>query len=294
MIWSAKFERWIGNLYFLEPEETFAEDYSYGDKEVNPENYEYQSRKRDDNIWMEKVKRRFKETNKGVRGCPNKWNVFHGLLLFCLYRDTMQINFLFSLHCILPWTLGRRTEQTIEELQGALQSADRSLSAAKVLGQRLGRWMWSLLLLEQDRWPRLMAAPKAPEGDHWKIRRDSEKWKGSTGSRCDGRRTNVAAAKQKPTSTRSEPLSTTSTAPKENKITRLGKDSANKERPQAVPRNIRQDRSDGSRFIQWLWKGEVVIWIERRWRQNRRWLNCFWSAFPTAPIPIAWRSSASE
>lgn len=54
-------------LHFLDEtvEETIAEDY---DQSVNPENYEYQSRKRDDNIWMEKVKRRFKETTKGVKG----------------------------------------------------------------------------------------------------------------------------------------------------------------------------------------------------------------------------------
>lgn len=57
--------------------ETFAEDYSEKDDSINPENYEYQSRKRDDNIWSAKVKRRFKENAKGVRGCPNKWNVFH-------------------------------------------------------------------------------------------------------------------------------------------------------------------------------------------------------------------------
>lgn len=35
---------------------------------------------------MEKVKRRFKETTKGVRGCPNKWNVHHICTVFCLER----------------------------------------------------------------------------------------------------------------------------------------------------------------------------------------------------------------
>lgn len=69
----------------LVPEETFAEDYSEKD-DINPENYEYQSRKRDDNNWMEKVKRRFKETTKGVKGCPNKYIVFHVCTVFCLER----------------------------------------------------------------------------------------------------------------------------------------------------------------------------------------------------------------
>jgi polyglutamine-binding protein 1 len=35
---------------------------------------------------MEKVKRRFKETNLGVKGCPNKWNVHHICTVFCLER----------------------------------------------------------------------------------------------------------------------------------------------------------------------------------------------------------------
>ncbi|CRL08125.1 CLUMA_CG020985, isoform A, partial [Clunio marinus] len=68
-----------------ECEETFAEDYSEKD-DVNPENFEYHTKKRDDNIWMVKVKRRFKETTKGVKGCPNKWNVFHICTVFCLER----------------------------------------------------------------------------------------------------------------------------------------------------------------------------------------------------------------
>lgn len=43
------------------------------DEECNPETYEYQSSKRgDDNVWTEKLKRRFKETTLGVTGCPNK------------------------------------------------------------------------------------------------------------------------------------------------------------------------------------------------------------------------------
>lgn len=56
------------------------------DQEVNPENYEYKGRKRDDNVWMEKVKRRFKENTNGCKGCPNKWNVFHICTVFCLER----------------------------------------------------------------------------------------------------------------------------------------------------------------------------------------------------------------
>lgn len=61
------------------PEETFAEDYSEkDDQSINPDSYEYQSSKRDDNVWTEKLKRRFKETTRGVKGCPNKWNVHHG------------------------------------------------------------------------------------------------------------------------------------------------------------------------------------------------------------------------
>lgn len=32
------------------------------------------------------MKRRFKETTKGVKGCPNKWNVFHICTVFCLER----------------------------------------------------------------------------------------------------------------------------------------------------------------------------------------------------------------
>jgi hypothetical protein len=77
--------------WILEPEETFAEDYSEkDDQSVNPDSYEYQSNKRGDNIWMEKVKRRFKETTKGVKGCPNKWNVHHSKLIFqllCAYKS---------------------------------------------------------------------------------------------------------------------------------------------------------------------------------------------------------------
>lgn len=68
-------------------EETFAEDYSEkDDSNVNPESYEYRSSRKDDNIWSDKVKRRFKETTKGVKGCPNKWNVFHICTVFCLER----------------------------------------------------------------------------------------------------------------------------------------------------------------------------------------------------------------
>lgn len=63
-------------------EETFAEDY----EKDNPENYEYRSSRKDDNIWSDKVKRRFKETTKGVKGCPNKYNVFHICTVFCLER----------------------------------------------------------------------------------------------------------------------------------------------------------------------------------------------------------------
>ena len=74
------------NLASLEPEETFAEDYSERDDNINPENYEYQSRKREDNVWTEKLKRRFKETTLGVKGCPNKWNIFHICTVFCLER----------------------------------------------------------------------------------------------------------------------------------------------------------------------------------------------------------------
>lgn len=92
----------------LEPEETFAEDYSEKDDSVNPDSYEYQGRKRDDNIWMEKVKRRFKETTKGVKGCPNKWNVFHSAWNWCLHFILMLIPLRFSLHSILSWAMGRR------------------------------------------------------------------------------------------------------------------------------------------------------------------------------------------
>lgn len=71
----------------IEAEETFAEDYSEkDDSNVNPESYEYRSNRKDDNIWSDKVKRRFKETTKGVKGCPNKWNVFHICTVFCLER----------------------------------------------------------------------------------------------------------------------------------------------------------------------------------------------------------------
>jgi len=70
-------------------EETFAEDYSEkDDSNINPESYEYRSNRKDDNIWSDKVKKRFKETTrfKGVKGCPNKWNTFHICTVFCLER----------------------------------------------------------------------------------------------------------------------------------------------------------------------------------------------------------------
>lgn len=53
-------------------EEVFAEDDAEEEDEINPENFEYHSRKRNNNQWMQKVKSRFKETTKGVKGCPNK------------------------------------------------------------------------------------------------------------------------------------------------------------------------------------------------------------------------------
>ena len=56
-------------MTFSVQEEVFVEDYQ---DEINPENYEYQSKKRGDNLWMEKVKRRFKQTKEGVLGCSNK------------------------------------------------------------------------------------------------------------------------------------------------------------------------------------------------------------------------------
>lgn len=57
---------------FSVQEEVFVENHDAED-EINPENFEYQhSRKRDNNQWMQKVKRRFKETTNGVKGCPNK------------------------------------------------------------------------------------------------------------------------------------------------------------------------------------------------------------------------------
>ena len=37
-------------------------------------------------MWTEKLKRRFKETTLGVKGCPNKWNIFHICTVFCLER----------------------------------------------------------------------------------------------------------------------------------------------------------------------------------------------------------------
>ena len=52
-------------------EEVFVENHD-ADEEINPENYEYQARKRDDFRWTDKLKRRFKETTKGLTGCPNK------------------------------------------------------------------------------------------------------------------------------------------------------------------------------------------------------------------------------
>ena len=82
--------------YFILAEnysETFAEDFSEkDDSHINPENYEYRSNRKDDNIWSDKVKRRFKETTKGVKGCPNKWNVFHICTVFCLERWREGVN----------------------------------------------------------------------------------------------------------------------------------------------------------------------------------------------------------
>jgi len=78
-----------GIVSAAKPEETFAENYDYSEKDdsnVNPESYEYRSSRKDDNIWKDKVKRRFNETTKGVKGCPNKWNVFHICTVFCLER----------------------------------------------------------------------------------------------------------------------------------------------------------------------------------------------------------------
>lgn len=58
-------------MIFSVQEEVFVEKYDHD--EINPENYEYQSKKRfGDNLWMEKVKRRFKQTKEGVVGCSNK------------------------------------------------------------------------------------------------------------------------------------------------------------------------------------------------------------------------------
>lgn len=71
-------------LYFVfitEPEEVIAEDYSEkDDTDVNPENYEYQSRKRDGNIWQHKLKRRFQENVKGVKG-KTKYSIFQGFAI---------------------------------------------------------------------------------------------------------------------------------------------------------------------------------------------------------------------
>lgn len=67
-----QFIKIIDFLKFSVQEEVFVESHDDQD-EINPENYEYQSRKRfGDNLWMEKLKRRFKQTKEGVIGCPNK------------------------------------------------------------------------------------------------------------------------------------------------------------------------------------------------------------------------------
>jgi hypothetical protein len=49
-------------------EEVIVED--HGD-EITPEQYQYQ-RKKKSNVWQENLKNRFKETDRGVKGCPNK------------------------------------------------------------------------------------------------------------------------------------------------------------------------------------------------------------------------------
>ena len=63
-------------------EEIIAESYD----DFNPENYENPSSfaKRDENIWAERLKRRFTQNiNSGVKGCSNKYNVHHRCTLFC-------------------------------------------------------------------------------------------------------------------------------------------------------------------------------------------------------------------
>ncbi|KAG5672176.1 hypothetical protein PVAND_002326 [Polypedilum vanderplanki] len=66
-------------------EEVFVENHD-NDDEINPENFEYQARKRDDFRWTDKLKRRFKETTKGLSGCPNKWNIHHVCTVYCSER----------------------------------------------------------------------------------------------------------------------------------------------------------------------------------------------------------------
>lgn len=75
----------MNSILETEKVETFAEDYSEKD-EINPENYEYHSKKRDNNVWTQKLKRRFKENSMGVKGCPNKWNQFHTCTVWCVEK----------------------------------------------------------------------------------------------------------------------------------------------------------------------------------------------------------------
>lgn len=67
-----------------EQEEIIAEDYDDG---VNPENYSHPTTKRNENIWLDRLKKRL-TTQKitGVKGCPNKYNVYHTCTLYCVEK----------------------------------------------------------------------------------------------------------------------------------------------------------------------------------------------------------------
>ena len=61
-------------------EEIIAEAYDL----ENPENYGNPTLKTSENVWAERLKKRFTANiNSGVKGCPNKYNVHHKCGLFC-------------------------------------------------------------------------------------------------------------------------------------------------------------------------------------------------------------------
>lgn len=182
---------------------------------------------------MEKVKRRFKETTKGVKGqefnyffqsaeidnslsgCPNKWNVHHVCTVFCLER--------WGEGHVKPTKIYReRYNRLIDRYaipKNWVNVWDPGCEAFYFWNKTTGesdRFQSMKLLTNSTFRRRFMAAAQSSQSGYRQVGGNVEKRKGATGSR-DGR--SNAAARKSPKITRTgRALPTTSSDAEKDKV----------------------------------------------------------------------------